>query len=64
MTRLEITKCVGVKFLTSNIENGEFRYSREVDEKLKGHYKLDLRFFDEKTRIAVLIETKKKFTLK
>jgi len=55
------------KYLTANIENGEYSYvqafwSKEILEKKVwkvSHYKLDLRFEDNE--IAVLIETKTKF---
>lgn len=64
MERLDIIQLIGREFLTSNIENGEFSYSQVLDRKLSGHYKLDLRFFDEKNKLAVLVETKVKFKKK
>ena len=54
-------RTVGLDFLTSNIENGEFSYSQVLGRPLSGHYKLDIRFYDEANKLAVLIETKAKF---
>lgn len=62
MERIDIIECVGRQHLTSNIENGEFSYSQQIDRALSGHFKLDVRFYDEKSNVAILIETKKKFT--
>ena len=45
-SRLEIIDTIGRDYLTSNIENGEFSYQQIIDEKITGHYKLDLRFCD------------------
>lgn len=53
---------VGREFLISNIENNEFSYQQVIDRSLSGHYKLDIRFFDEHSETAVLIETKRRFT--
>ncbi len=53
---------VGRQFLVSNIENNEFSYQQVIDRSLSGHYKLDIRFFDEHSETAVLIETKRRFT--
>ena len=52
---------VGLDFLTSNIENGEFSYAQVLGRSLSGHYKLDIRFFDEESKTAILIETKQRF---
>lgn len=52
---------VGLDYLTSNIENGEFSYAQVLGRSLSGHYKLDIRFYDEANKLAVLIETKAKF---
>lgn len=64
MERIDIINCVGRKYLTQNIENGEFSYQQVIDEKIIGHYKIDLRFYEEKNKVAILIETKKKFNVK
>ena len=64
MERYDIINYVGKEYLTSNIENGEFSYQQVIDEKLTGHYKLDLRFYDGKNKVAILIETKRKFNVK
>lgn len=45
--------------MTSNIENGEFSYQQELDRKIVGHYKLDIRFYMPSKKVAVLVETKK-----
>lgn len=52
---------VGQKYLTSNIENGEFSYAQVLDRSLSGHFKLDIRFFDKESKVAVLVETKQRF---
>ena len=64
MERFDIINCIGKEYLKQNIENGEFSYQQVLDKKITGHYKLDLRFYDEKNNIAVLIETKKRFNVK
>lgn len=61
MERIKMIQIVGLDFLTSNIENGEFSYAQVLGRSLSGHYKLDIRFFDEETKTAVLIETKQRF---
>ncbi|MBO4739231.1 MAG: N-6 DNA methylase, partial [Bacteroidales bacterium] len=61
MERINIIKTIGEDFLTSNIENGEYSYAQVIDRKLSGHFKLDIRFYDEKAKVAVLVETKQKF---
>ena len=47
MERIDIINCVGREFLTQNIENGEFSYKQVLDNEVTGHFKLDLRFYDE-----------------
>lgn len=64
MERIDIINCVGREFLTPNIENGEFSYKQVLDDEVTGHFKLDLRFYDSKNKVAVLIESKKKFVKK
>lgn len=64
MQRLEMIKRVGEKYLTSNIENNEFSYAQELPNVNKGHFKLDIRFYDSQSKIAVLIETKGRFSIK
>lgn len=63
-SRLEIIDTIGRNYLTSNIENGEFSYQQFINEKITGHYKLDLRFCDDKNKLAVLVETKKRYNIK
>lgn len=62
MDRIDMIHTVGRQFLVSNIENNEFSYQQVIDRSLSGHYKLDIRFFDEHSETAVLIETKRRFT--
>lgn len=61
MDRITMIQTVGQKYLTSNIENGEFSYVQALGRPLSGHFKLDIRFYDEAERLAVLIETKTRF---
>lgn len=70
MSRATMTNTVGVEYLTTNIEGGEFSYvnaagSRENLRVALGrdfkHFKIDLRFHDEASKTTVLIETKQKF---
>lgn len=61
MERIKMIQTVGLDFLTSNIENGEFSYAQVLNRPLTGHYKLDIRFFEKESKTAVLIETKPKF---
>lgn len=61
MDRITMIQTVGQKYLTSNIENGEFSYAQVLDRSLSGHFKLDIRFFDKESKVAVLVETKQRF---
>ena len=61
MDRIAMIQTVGLDYRTSNIENGEFSYAQVLGRSLSGHYKLDIRFYDEANKLAVLIETKTKF---
>lgn len=54
-------RTVGLDYLTSNIENGEFSYAQVLERPLSGHFKLDIRFYDKESKTAVLIETKQRF---
>lgn len=71
MNRIEIINKIGKEFYSSNLENGEFSYSkalrsvgkeisdyRNSNSKRKHNY-LDIRFENE--RLAILIETKNSF---
>lgn len=71
MTRHDMIERVGSRYMTANIEGGEFSYiqdagSREKLEQAVGHkiehFKLDIRFEDD--NVAVLIETKQNFVRK
>jgi type I restriction-modification system DNA methylase subunit len=50
---------LGKKYQRENIESGEWSYSQWMQGKATGHYKLDLRFSNDK--MSILIETKKSF---
>lgn len=58
MKRLGIIETIGKEYLTENIEGGEFSYIQALGRKIKGHFKIDLRFYDENSQVAVLVETK------
>ena len=58
MKRLAIIETIGKEYLTENIEGGEFSYIQALGRKIKGHFKIDLRFYDENSHVAVLVETK------
>lgn len=62
MNRIDMIQTVGREFLISNIENNEFSYQQVLERSLSGHYKLDIRFYDDASETAVLIETKRRFT--
>ena len=57
-------KVIGEEYLTSNIENNEFSYAQVIAGLNRGHFKIDIRFFDEASKVAVLVETKTRFTKK
>ena len=68
MTRHDIIERIGNKYVTANIEGGEYSYVQEAGsksalEKAVGHpithFKLDIRF--EKGDIVILVETKQIF---
>ncbi len=68
MNRVSMVNRVGIDYLTTNIEGGEYSYTKEAGSKEKlirllgytpEHFKLDIRF--EKDDVAVLIETKQNF---
>lgn len=61
MQRIEMIDCVGRKHHSANLENGEFSYAKALNENIQGHKFLDIRFYDEKSKTAVLIETKQRF---
>lgn len=58
LPRVEIINLIGRQFLNSNIENDEFSYQQVIERRIEGHWKLDIRFYDEKEKVAVLVETK------
>ncbi|MBR4918283.1 MAG: SAM-dependent DNA methyltransferase [Bacteroidales bacterium] len=58
MERYDIIQTIGRKFLVSNVENNEYSYQQDFEEHLIGHIRLDIRFFDNERKVAVLVETK------
>lgn len=64
MKRLDIIETIGKEFLTANIENDEFSYVQALGRQIKGNFKLDLRFYDEESDVAVLVETKRLYKAK
>lgn len=69
MDRVSMVNRIGVDYLTSNIEGGEYSYVVEAGSKEKltsllgykpDHFKLDIRF--ESDGVVVLVETKQNFT--
>ncbi len=60
LPRIKIIDIIGRQYHTDNIENGEYSYQKDFDRHLTGHFKLDIRFFDKKNKIAILVETKDK----
>lgn len=68
MDRIAIINCIGSKYHTSNIENGEYSYVKEAGSRKKleiaigrkfEHCELDIRFEDDD--VVVLVETKQNF---
>lgn len=68
MNRHDMIERIGSKYLTTNIEGGEYSYVVEAGSKAKlekalghgfNHFKLDIRFEDED--LVILIETKQNF---
>ena len=70
MDRVAMVNRIGSKYMTSNIEGGEYSYVQEAGSKEKltsvlgyepKHFKLDIRF-ENQNDIVVLVETKQNFT--
>ncbi len=74
MKRVDIIQTIGRQYLSSNIENDEFRYPKAFEEhgldfskvQIKGrdnrtYENLDIRFIDHDRKVAVLVETKKNY---
>lgn len=65
LPRVDIISLIGRDYLTTNIENNEFSYQKVIDRHIEGHVFLDIRFYNKKENIAVLVETKpRKFAKK
>jgi len=76
MKRVDIIQTIGRQYLSTNIENDEFRYPKAFEEygldfskvQIKGKdnrtfENLDIRFVDNERKVAVLVETKKDFDI-
>jgi len=69
MVRHQIIETIGAKYLSSNIEKGEFSYPKEFSNlnkdfskiKVGKHQFLDIRFVDSNAKFAILVETKQNF---
>lgn len=61
MKRIDIIQTIGRQYLTSNLENDEFSYAQVIERTLSGHFKIDMRFFDETSKLVILVETKVRF---
>jgi len=69
MIRNEIINTIGRDYLTTNIENDEFSYQKAftsahknfAEVKIESYQNLDIRFVDNRSRVAVLVETKQNF---
>lgn len=71
MDRTTMINTIGIEYLTSNIEGGEYSYVQEAGSKEKltkalgkspNHFKIDIRF--ECEDIVILVETKQNYTAK
>ena len=58
MNRSEVANKIGLNYLTTNIENDEFSYSKVLDNKIEGHKYIDRRF--EYENYSILVEFKDK----
>jgi len=73
MKRIDIIHTIGKEYLSSNIENDEFRYPKAYEQNhllfedvrvsgpSRSYENLDLRFVDKERKVAVLVETKQNF---
>ena len=73
MKRVDIIQTIGKEYLSSNIENDEFRYPKAYEQNhllfedvrvsgsSRSYENLDLRFVDKDRKVAVLVETKQNF---
>ncbi len=57
-SRYGIISQIGEEYYVKNIEEGGFSYQKVIERHLTGHYKLDIRFVDTASNVAVLVETK------
>ena len=58
LPRYKIVQIIGEEFCKLNIEEGGFSYQQVIERHLEGHFKLDIRFYDNQSKVAVLVETK------
>jgi len=60
LPRTEIVKLIGENYQVWNIEEQGFSYQQVIDRHIDGHVFLDIRFYDNISNVAVLVETKNK----
>lgn len=58
LPRFNIIERLGAAYCTQNIEEGGFSYQQVIERRIEGHVRVDLRFYDEEKKVAVLVETK------
>ena len=58
LPRYNIIKTIGEDYYTPNVEEGGFSYQQALGREIGGHVRVDIRFFDKKRNVAVLVETK------
>lgn len=58
MPRFRIIQLIGSEYNTRNTEKDEFSYQQVIERHIDGHVFLDIRFFDNQNKVAVLVETK------
>ena len=58
MPRFRIIQIIGSEYNTHNTEKDEFSYQQVIERHIDGHVFLDIRFFDNQNKVAVLVETK------
>lgn len=60
LPRYQIIQLIGADYIKHNTEKDEFSYQQVIERHLEGHVFIDIRFFDEVNKVAVLVETKNK----
>lgn len=49
-SRLQIMDIIGREYLTRNLETDEYSYKQVLGKGFDGHYKLDIRFYDNQKK--------------